>query len=126
MLALVGAAPALAQQDQQPSGPREPREEPSSVDVKRLPVDVGRIHRELRQSSERQTQEGLNVRFEVDVFGNAPPIQLFTAEDNLATGPVPYGAPTHQQMLEVMTPQEFRSPVMDFNGLFRWLMEKAR
>ena len=53
-------------------------------------------------------------------------IQLFTREDNLTTGPVPYGAPTHQQMLQMMTPKEFSAPVADFSALFRWLTDKTK
>ena len=41
------------------------------------------------------------------------------------SGPVPYGAPTHRDMLNEMTPVEFRAPVMDFNALLRWLTDKA-
>ena len=55
-----------------------------------------------------------------------PQIQLFTAEDNLRYGPVPYGAPTHQEMINQITPKEFSSPVMDFNALMRWLADKSK
>ncbi len=65
-------------------------------------------------------------RYFVDVYGQAPRIELFTRQDNLQKGPVPYGAPTHSQILEVITPQEFRSPVMDFSAIMRWLGDKAK
>ena len=58
------------------------------------------------------------------MFGQAPPIELFTPEDNLLNGPVPYGAPTHREMLYMITPQEFRSPAMDFSNLLRWLSDR--
>ena len=44
----------------------------------------------------------------------------------VATAAVPYGAPTHREMIEHVTPQEYRSPVMDFNALFKWLADKAK
>jgi len=128
-MALFGAGQAFAQEPRvEPRGtpPQQQANTPQQLDVARLPIDVERIRRELRQSGERQTQDGLNVEFQIDVFGRAPSLQLFTEADNLTTGPVPYGGPTHQQMLEMMTPKEFSSPTMDFNALFRWLMEKTR
>ena len=96
------------------------------LDVSRLPVDVQRIHRELRQSAAREEREGLNLRYFIDVYGQAPPIVIFGPEDNLTSGPVPYGGPTHKEMLEQMTPQEFRSQPADVSALFRWRAERAK
>ena len=96
------------------------------VDVSRLPLDLVRIERQLRQSSITEERDGLNLRYQVEVFGRAPEIRLFSPEDNLRTGPVPYGAPTHREIIEHITPREFRSPVMDFNSLIRWLADKAK
>ena len=84
----------------------------ATIDVSRLPVDLRRIEREFRQTTFREERDGLNLRYFVDVYAKAPPIVLFTPEDNLLTGPVPYGAPTHYQMLEMMTPQEFRGSTL--------------
>ena len=98
----------------------------NALDVSRLPVDVQRIHRELRQSAAREEREGLNLRYFIDVYGQAPPIVIFGPEDNLISGPVPYGGPTHKEMLEQMTPQEFRSQPADLSALFRWLAERAK
>jgi hypothetical protein len=101
--------------------------EAASVDVSRLPVSLQRIQRELAQSTrEREERDGVNLRYIIDVFGQAPPIEIFTRDDNLINGPVPYGAPTHREMIYMMTPQEFRSPVVDFGSLFRWVSDKAK
>ena len=96
----------------------------TSVDVKRLPIDLKRVTRELRQSESSQSH-GLHIRYTVDVYGQAPRIELYTRQDNLQTGPVPYGAPTHREMLNHVTPIEYRAPIMDFSALFRWLSDKA-
>ena len=97
------------------------------VDVNRLPVDLWRIGRQLRQANrEKEERDGLNLRYQIEVFGRAPEIRLFTAQDNLRYGPVPYGAPTHSEILNQITPQEFRSPVMDFSALMRWLADKSK
>jgi len=93
---------------------------PSQIDVSRLPINVERIHRQLRQTTVREERDGLNLRYIVDVYGQAPRLELFTKKDNLREGAVPYGAPTHQDMLNVMTPQEYRAPAADFTSLLRW------
>ena len=98
----------------------------SSVDVSRLPLNLERIQRQLRQSSVRDESEGLRLRYVVDVFGQAPRIELFPNRDYSLTGPAPYGAPTHQDLLRVITPQEHSAPAANFGNLFRWLSDKAK
>jgi hypothetical protein len=120
MLGLNGAA-----QVSETPAPAAPRPEPA-VNVDRLPLDLERLERRLRQSSEQENWDGFRLRYRVDVFGTAPRIQFFAPEDVLPSGPIPYGAPTHQEMLEVMTPKEFRAPVMDFSALMRWLEGKLK
>jgi hypothetical protein len=105
------AGPAAAQQN---------------VDVSKLPVNLERIQRQLQQATVRENQDGLNLSFFVDVYGRAPRIELWAPEQNLMTGPAPYGAPTHRQILEQITPQEFRAPAADFSSLFRWIADKAK
>ena len=98
---------------------------PDTVDVSRLPLNLERIQRGLRQSTTREESQGLNIRYVVDVFGQAPPLVIFRPEDNLVYGPVPYGAPTHKEMIEHVTPKEYRAPAADFSALLRWLAERG-
>jgi hypothetical protein len=98
----------------------------SSVDVGKLPIDLERIQRQLRQGAVREERDGLNLRYVVDVYGQAPRIELFAPAPNVLTGPSPYGAPTHRQMIDMITPQEHRAPAADFGSLFRWLADKAK
>ena len=81
----------------------------ATVDVTRLPLDLRRIERQFRQSEIREERRGLDLRYFVEVYGRAPNIVLFTKEDNLEYGPAPYGGPTHREMLEMMTPRQFRN-----------------
>lgn len=97
-----------------------------AVDVSRLPVDLARIQRGLRESAIREERVGLNLRYTVEVYGQAPPLVIFGPEDNLVTGPVPYGAPTHKEMIEHVTPKEYRAPAADLSALFRWLAERSK
>ena len=114
---LTVSMPASAQQ-QAPA-------ERSTVNVQRLPLNLQRVHRALTQASSTENHEGLRIRYQVDVYGRAPQLQLFTEADNLANGPVPKSGPTHQDMLYQMTPQEFRSPPADLTSIFRWLADRA-
>lgn len=107
--------------------PDEPQNPPAetTIDVSRLPVNLERIHRQLRQTTVREERDGLNLRYIVDVFGQAPRLQLFTKQDNLQSGKVPYGAPTHQDLWQQMTPQEYRAPAANFGNLFNWIVGKG-
>ena len=89
--------------------------------LSRLPIDLRRIEKNFRQTTIREQRDGLNLRYFVDVYAKAPPIVLFTKEDNLLFGPVPYGGPTHSEMLQMITPQEHSAPAADIGALFRWL-----
>ena len=89
-------------------------------------LNLARIQRGLRKSAERQDYDGLNLRYYINVYAPAPSIKLFTPLDNLLYGQAPYGGPTHRDMMNVMTPQEFRAPVADFSGIARWLADKAK
>ena len=114
-----------AARDQPPPKPAEHEPTPT-VDVSRLPINLDRIQRQLRQSSVRDESEGLRLRYIVDVYGQAPRIELFPNRDYSLTGPAPYGGPTHQDLLQVITPQEYRAPAANFGNLFRWLADKAK
>ena len=103
----AGAAP-----QPQPAPAAQPQ-----VDVSRLPINLERIQRQLRQTTVREERDGLNLRYIVE---------LFTKQDNLRTRPAPYGAPTHQDMLNVMTPQEYRAPAVNFSNLLNWFSGKAK
>ena len=115
--------PVLAQENGAPA-PR-PQDKPT-IDVSKLPLDLRRIERELERTRDREEFDNMRLRTFVDVFGRGPQIELFAPNENLSTGPVPWGAPTHQQMLDIMTPQEFRAPVADFGAFLRWLQDKTK
>ena len=120
-LLIIGVADAAAAQQD----PVEVSRLPASVDVSRLPIDLAKITRQLRQTQSTELHNGLHIRYTIDVYGAAPRIEFFTKEDNLQTGPIPYGAPTHREMINQVTPQEFRAPIADFSALLRWLADRG-
>jgi hypothetical protein len=98
-----------------------------NVDVGKLPLNLARIQKQLKQSTVREDREGLNLRYFVPVYGQAPRIDLFpNREPGLFTAPPPYGAPTHSQMIQQVTPQEYRAPAADFSALARWFSDKSK
>lgn len=97
---------------------------PSAINVDRLPLDLHRIERQLKQAEETEQRDGLRLQYFVPVYGKAPKIELFTPGESLRYGPTPGGGPTHSDMLQIMTPKEFQSPPMDFNALIQWLTGK--
>jgi hypothetical protein len=87
-----------------------------AVDASKMGVDLSRIRRELAQAErEEQSDDPLRLRFRVEVVGTAPKIDFL--EGFNVDGPVSYGSPTHEEVLNVLTPQEFRSPVIPFSSL---------
>ena len=130
LLALTG--PAAAQTSPAPAAPppsetaKPPQPEPPPLDVSRLPVNISRLQRQLQRAAIRDESVGLDLRYVIDVFGQAPPIVFLPPDSNLEFGPVPYGAPTHADFLRQITPQEYRAPAADFSNLFRWLADKAK
>jgi hypothetical protein len=92
-----------------------------------LPVSIDRIRRKLAQAPSSRP-DGLKLEYYIEVYGKSPRLD-FLAEFDPTSGGVQYGAPTHQEFLNLVTPQEFKSPPADLLtptiALMKWLAEKA-
>jgi hypothetical protein len=89
-----------------------------AVDATKLGVDLSRIRRELSEAeapAPSTEQSPIRLSFTVEVVGSAPKINLL--EGFSLTGPLSYGSPTHQEVLSVLTPQAYRSPVVPVSSL---------
>ena len=124
---LVAGLPAgsSAQIAPEPVPPSAPASAAASSNTQ-FGLNLARIQRGLRKSSERQDYDGLNLRYYVNVFAPAPPINLFTKQDNIAFGLAPYGGPTHGEIMRLITPQEHSAPAADFSGIARWFSGKGK
>ena len=139
---LVGLQPAIVWAQQgaagsapvsQPKPPPAPTQNQPPPSFDALGVSFERIKRDLRLTPASTAKTVLKLEFYVEVQGTAPPILLFKPGE-LATGPVPYGAPTHSDVLELFTPIEFRSPsmplstiaIMGIQKLLAWETNRAR
>jgi hypothetical protein len=92
-----------------------------------LPVSLDRIRRKLAQTPPSKTT-GLKLEYYVEVYGKSPRLDFLT-EFDATSGAVQYGSPTHREFLDLVTPQEFKSPPADLLtptlALMKWLAEKA-
>jgi hypothetical protein len=120
---LASAVAASAQQTQaEPPAPEAPPA--ATIDATKLGVSLSRIEKGLRVQPSTETQSGNAIRlnFQVQVYGTAPRIDLFKDFDPVG-GPDRYGAPSHSQMVQYWTPQEFSSPVMPISAI-AWALGK--
>jgi hypothetical protein len=133
LVAILGSPGVSAQTSQSSTRTADPPAEApaAQVDASKLGVSLSRIKRELAQAEAAATapEDGrLKFSFTVEVVGSAPKINVL--EGFPVSGAVPYGSPTHQEVLDVLTPQEFRSPAIPFSALAVWaakaLAEKSK
>jgi hypothetical protein len=134
---LVVVEPAVlgAQQGTAPSfAPAPQTARPVVVaDVDLLGIDLARIRRELAWLEPSDRPSHLKLEYFVEVVAEAPPILLFKPGD-LTTGPAPMGAPTHSDIVNHLTPEAFKGPVMPIGAiaimgiqkLVQWEARKAK
>ena len=121
-LVLVGlAGPAWAQDPPAPPPPTEAQ----AIDATKLGVDLSRIKKGLRvaETREKLTTDGLRLNYSIQVYGQAPKIDVLKDID-LFNGGVPGTAPSHNQMIEFWTPAIYRSPTMPVSALAFWAAQQ--
>ena len=127
LILLMASAP-LAQQDPQ----QKPREETPKIE---LPVDLDRIQKALASTPKlRFDPETNRPVFRVQIFGEKPTINDILGPD-WAKGPVPYGGMTHQEFLNLVTPEDVQGyaafsnkegmTVAATSFLLQWTLQKA-
>ena len=117
VLLVALAGPAVAQDVPAPPAPADGQ----AIDAGKLGVDLSRIKRGLRvaETKEKLTSDGLRLDFSIQVYGQAPKIDVLQGID-LFNGAVPGTAPSHNQMIEFWTPPIYRSPTMPVSALAFW------
>ena len=115
ILAVPSAALAQAPPAQPPPDPA-PTDAAPAVDASKLGVSLSRIRRELVQAEESTASDSpLKLSFTVQVIGVAPKIDLL--EGFRLEGAIPYGAPTHREILQVLTPKEHSGGAFPISAL---------
>ena len=121
-LVLVGlAGPVWAQDPPVPAPPVDGQ----AIDAAKLGVDLSRIKKGLRvaETREKLAIDGLRLDFSIQVYGQAPKIDVLEGVD-LFNGGVPGTAPSHNQMIEFWTPAIYRSPTMPISALGFWAAQQ--
>lgn len=130
-LAIGWAVPGMAQQPGSPARPEASEPIPTVEPLEDLPVSLDRIRARLAaQPRTTESKDGLRLSYYVDVFGVAPQLDIFGPDINFTTAPVQYGGMTHREFLDLVTPQEFKSPVADIPSalaaLIKWATERRK
>ena len=83
-----------------------------------LPVSLERMQRRIDKIARAEDDAPrLRLTSYVEVFARAPRLELFRPTFDLELGPIPYGAPTHGEMIAAMTPREWRPPLVRLDGV---------
>ena len=95
---------------------------PATLPAVELPINLARVKRglEVLPSSE-EARSRLKLDFYVNVYARAPRINPLEGFD-LHTGLIPFGGPTHADMMNHWTPAGFGVPVADFGSLLGWIV----
>ena len=110
-----GVAPAAAQAPTGGAGPAV------ILNAEEFPVSLERIKRRMARLPKTDRQRDfLRLSYYIDVYGRAPKIDLIQGFD-VHTGPIPYGSPTHSEMVNAMTPREWRPATANLSGV-GWTM----
>ena len=128
-----GAAAAGNRPDPRP--PTAPQSDAARLTptVESLGMSFDRIKRELRILPPSTAKSAIKLEYYVEVQGLMPPLPLFRPGE-LTTGPVPYGAPTHRDMMDHVTPLAFKAgtvpvsslAIMGIVKLLQWEAQRAR
>lgn len=126
---------AVSQTPAQQSNPTEkPQAGTVKIDPDKLPVSLDRIQAALANTPMLRFDQNDRPVFRVQVFGEEPTIEDILGPD-FAKGPVKYGAMTHQEFLNLVTPKDLQgygaftnkegATVAATSFLLQWTLQKA-
>lgn len=108
VVCLLAASPRVATAQAVPDAHPPPTANGSTttptVNIDRLPLDLDKIQRALQRPPALKIETSRSI-FRIEIFGRKPTIEDILGKDYMR-GPVPAGAPTHQEFLNLVTPQD--------------------
>ncbi len=111
---LCPLAPApVAAQDGDPAAP--PTDE--------INVNIARVKQRLESQADDAPNYLLQLEYQLLVYGDLPEINPFEGFD-IRHGPVPFGRPTHQDLMRSWTPGALRSETIPLIPLLRWTFDR--
>ena len=136
IVVLLTSAQASTQQPPPPPPTQQavPQQKPAETPTIDLPVDLDRIQKALANTPMLRFDTQNRPVFRVQIFGEKPTIDDILGPD-WAKGPVPYGAMTHQEFLDLVTPKDVSGyaafsnkegmTVAATSFLLQWTLQKA-
>lgn len=90
-----------------------------------IPISFDRVRRELDRAL-RAPNAGRALRLNdyVTVYARLPPLDLIENTFDLSQGPIPHGAPTRIEMLNAMTPREWRTQGVNLANVIGWTVRR--
>jgi len=134
-VSVMRVAPAAAQPTTQApaAAPQKPAP-PAKVNTEDLGVSLDRIQKALANTPKLRFDDQQKPVFRVQVFGENPSIDEILGPD-WAKGPVAYGAMTHQEFLNMVTPKDVQgysafsnsegAAVAATSFALQWTLQKA-
>lgn len=116
---LIFAASGSAAAAQDPS-------DQATLEAEELGVSLARIKHKLdRLPDDIETRSLLRLNFYIEVYARTPQLSYFQGFD-LHNSPVPYGPPTHDQLLAVMRTgdPQLTTPAINFNNIIGWAISR--
>jgi len=105
LLLSAGLTPAFARQET-PAAPPPPAVDVEPIDADALPVNLRKIQRAVSRPAAIRTESTRPV-FRVQVFSRSPTIDDILGPD-WRKGPTPLGAMSHQEFLDIVTPNDVK------------------
>ena len=93
--------------------------DPAPLPTEEIQVNIARVKERLEAQPDDGAGVLLRLEYQLLVYGDLLEINPFEGFD-VRHGPVPYGVPTHQELLNSMTPGELRSETIPLIPLLRW------
>lgn len=114
---LVGVAAA--------GGARAQTTDDASLTADQIPISFDRVQRELDRAL-RAPNAGRALRLNdyVTVYARLPALDLIENTFDLSQGPIPHGAPTRIEMLNAMTPREWRTQGVNLANVIGWTVRR--
>ena len=92
-----------------------------------IPISFERVRRQLdRALRAPNARRMLRLNDYVTVYARLPALDLIENTFDLSEGPIPHGAPTRLEMLNAMTPREWRSRGVNLNNVIGWTVRRIR
>ncbi len=90
-----------------------------------IPISYDRVRRQLDRALQAPNAgRRLRLNDYVTVYARLPALDLIENTFDLSEGPIPHGAPTRIEMLNAMTPREWRSQGVNLSNVIGWTVRR--